>query len=74
MKPLDQEVFELFYATVSGPEEPRLDLSNAQFGKGTTMQGNPWIGSVKADTHDWHGIVRMVKPNEWISEKTFKNG
>lgn len=74
MRPLDQELFEFFYAKVSGVNEPRFDLSNTQFGKGTTKQGNPWSGTVASDTYNWHGVVRMIKPNEWISEKTYKNG
>ena len=74
MRPLDSSLFDHYFTKVSGPETPRLDLADTQFGKGTTMQGNPWVGIVTSETYEWHGVVRMVKPDGWISEKTYKHG
>ena len=72
LKPLTFDQFEHYIAKAS-PETPQLDLSDTEFK--TWREGKiTYSGTRLRNTERKHGVVRVIKRNEFIAEATYKDG
>jgi hypothetical protein len=72
LRPLDANLLAKYYSLAS-PKEPNIDYLASQF-KYWKKGNYHCFGMVHKETEKEHGIVRIVKPGDWISEQTYKHG
>ena len=62
------------YARLLDPEQSTIDTEVAEFASWEDRYGYLCSGMRIRESNTHHGVVRSVKPGEWIAEGTFKEG
>lgn len=73
LKPLDLTVLRKFWL-LADPKEKRLELKRVSFTTWTDNDGLIYTGMKEKDTGLSHGVVRVIKPDKWVSERTYRKG
>ena len=62
------------YARLLDPEQSTIDTEVAEFASWEDRYGYLCTGMRIRESNTHHGVVRSIKPDEWIAEGTFKEG
>lgn len=73
MRPLDLAALKKYWV-LADPDDQRLNLLSVGFTEWVDDQGYEYAGMKDKETGLEHGVVRVVKPNEWMAERTYRNG
>ena len=59
---------------MADPDDQRLNLLNVAFDEWSDDQGYKYTGMKDQETGLEHGVVRVIKPDEWMADRTYRNG